>query len=102
MSLPKKVKIGGFWWKVKINGDIAEEGRCFGSTHYKTQTLYLDPDTTETHQKQVLLHEILHAIVWQVGLEKRFTDKDIISEENVIGSLSHTLYQVLKENKLDF
>ena len=71
MTMPKTLKINGFTWKVKTDGAVAIEGRVYGSCHFNSQTIYLDPATTEQKREQCLFHEIMHAIAWQSGLDKR-------------------------------
>lgn len=101
MNLPKKLRIGGLDWKVEYSNHIANEGQCYGSNHAKTQSIFLDPDTTQQHIEEVLLHEVLHAVFWRTGLWERFKNSQI-TEEEVIAALSPCLHQVLKENKLEF
>jgi hypothetical protein len=97
MGLPKKVTIGGFDWAIESNIDIAAEGQVFGSTHYRTLKIFIDPLAPVQKQEQTLLHEIIHACVWQCGLNRRFDNKEVVSEEDVVHSLSMTLYPVLKK-----
>ena len=98
MKIPKQIKIGGFMFNVKESKQIAIEGNGYGSTHHTTQTIYIDPDSTPQKKEQTFLHEMMHGIWNQVGLNKReYTHKQ---EEEIIDALSHGLYQVLKDNKL--
>jgi predicted SprT family Zn-dependent metalloprotease len=100
--LPKTLKIGGFTWKVKRSQPVTTEGNCFGSTHFRAQEIYIEPDSIITQQKseQCLLHELLHVIIWQTGLAMRLNDNKL--EEELVDAISHGLYQVLKDNKLTF
>lgn len=103
MKIPKKIKIGGLDWDVVMSSDIADESSVFGSTHFQGQKIYIDPREKEGKQAQTLLHEIMHAIFWQTGLYERAKDKEIrIKEEEYTQAMSFGLYQVLKDNKLDF
>lgn len=98
MKIPKSVNIIGFDWAIKLDRDVAYEGNIHGSTHPMSQKIYLDPDNTLQKQEQTFLHEVMHAIWWQTGLNKRHTDHKI--EEEIISALSSGLYQVLKDNRL--
>ena len=98
MKIPKKIKIGGFIWTIEENQDVALEGNMFGSTHYRTQKLFLEKESTQQKKEQCLLHEIMHAIWWQTGLNERYKEKREIEEE-IIQTLSNGIYQVLKDNK---
>ena len=97
-KIPKRLKIGGFIWAVKRDNGIAIEGNCYGSTHYKTQTIFVEPEPPCTQQKseQCLIHEILHAVFWQTGLNDRVEHK---LEEEIVTALAHGLYQVLIDNR---
>ena len=102
MKITNKIKIIGFDWEIvtgKKGDDVSYEGSCFGSTHVHTQKIFLDKDTSQQNQEQCFIHEILHAIWWQVGLSKR---KDIGKnlDEEIIHPLAQGLYQVLKDGNL--
>lgn len=97
MKIPKEIKIGGFIWTVDYNEAVSNEGNAFGSTHYRKQRIFLDKNETQQKKEQCLLHEIMHALLWQSGSSKRFKDADC--EEGVVQALSNGFYQVLKDNK---
>ncbi len=96
MKLPATLKINGFDWTVKESDAVAKEGSVFGSCHHSTQTIYIDPSSTDQKKKQCLLHEIMHAVAWQSGLKNRIEDSKL--EEQVITALSFGVYQVLADN----
>ena len=102
MKIPNQLKIGAFIWDIKIDDNVAHEGSVYGSTHSKSQTIFLDPNTTKQHLEEILLHEALHSIVWQTGLYERLKSASGISEEEIVSTISPALYQLLIENKLDF
>lgn len=97
MKLPKEVKISGMVYKViptkepLIDGNI----RAYGHVDFETREITIDVSLRdEQGHMQTLLHEILHAIVY---------DRDIDlgeNEEIIIDQLAKGLYQVLVENKL--
>lgn len=100
MKIPKKINIGGFDWKIEKSEDVATEGNIHGTTHYKKQRFFLDPETSIQKQEQTLIHEIMHAVWWQTGLWERFKKEETKNyEEEIIHALSMGLYQVLKDNK---
>ena len=101
MKIPKEIKIIGFNWQVvtgKASDEVAYEGNCYGSTHPKTQKIFLDRDTTNQNREKTFIHEILHALWWQMGIGKR-KEIDNKLEEEIIHPLSQGLYRVLKDNK---
>lgn len=99
MKIPKKLKIGGFIWSVEESEKVSNEGEVFGSTHFKKQRIFIDPSETQQKKEHTLIHEILHAIWWQTGLNNRYKDKKEMEEE-IIQAVAHGLYQVLKDNSL--
>ncbi len=99
MKIPKKVKVGGFIYPVIENADVANEGNVYGSTHLRRQKIFLEPSETQQKKEQTFIHEVLHAIWNQIGLNTRMKDTPKLEEE-IIDGLSHGLYQVLKDNDL--
>lgn len=100
MIIPEKVKILGLTWEVKRDANVSHEGNCFGSTHCSKQVFFLAPDNTPQHDREVFIHELLHALYWQMGLSK---DKDLKSgdiEEKVVHALAAGLHQVLVDNDM--
>ena len=97
MKIPKTLKIGGFIWKIVYNQDVNTGSATFGQTHYRTQKLFIAPESSQQKQEQALIHEILHAIFWQNALTETFKNEQ---EEQIVASLSMGLYQVLKDNHL--
>lgn len=77
MILPKTIKIGGFQWEIKEDQGVAHEGSVFGSTHHHSQTLFIEPNLNGQKQEQTVLHEVMHAIWWQSGLDRMFGDAKI-------------------------
>lgn len=98
MTIPKKLKIFGFVWNVSEDKNVTCEGNCNGSTHYGSQSIFIDPEITKQKKEEVLIHESMHAIWWQSGLGKRYTDTKM--EEEIIHAVAHGIYQVLNDNKL--
>jgi hypothetical protein len=98
MIIPSQIKIGGFQWTIEQQMDVAREGDIYGSTHHTSQKIFLDPTMPRQKLEQTLLHEIMHAIWWQSGIERGSEDKKL--EERVIHALSMGLYQVLQDNNL--
>lgn len=101
MSVPKSVKIGGFLWTIREAQALPSDPNpdpYNGECNLDLQLISIDPLLTSQHKRQVLLHEILHAIVWQSGLGDAtgwLTDEQA---ENLVTVLSHSLYQVLRDN----
>lgn len=101
MKIPESVMINGFVWEVRFDRSVANEGNCFGSCHHSTQSIYLDPSTTRQKQEETFLHEVLHAVAWHSGLERRMINakqNDLLEE--IVTSLAGGLFQTLSDNGL--
>ncbi len=83
MKIPKQVKIGGFIWEIIENADVSREGDNFASTHYRGQKIFIDPREPQQNKDKAFIHEILHAVIWQTGLNERLkrVEKDLTEEE---------------------
>lgn len=96
MKIPKTIKIGGFIWQIKQDEAIANDGDTFGSCQYRKQILNITPNETQQKREQCLIHEILHAIIWQTGHKfEKYNDEDAL-----VQALSMGIHQILKDNKL--
>lgn len=99
MKIPTKLKIGGLDWTVKINHDVNHESGTWGSTHHASQTIFLDQDLNEQKMAQVFLHELLHAALDTSGYTAHLHGDE---EEKLVRGLEGALYQILRDNRLEF
>lgn len=65
---------------------ITEQGLC----DYKKQTITLQPDMHPTAERLVLWHEVIHAVMFQLG----YNDHD----ERLVDGLAHYIVSVLNDN----
>lgn len=93
MKPPKHLKIGPHYYKV-INdktGIAADVALVRGSCHTERLTIALDANLPHTVKAQTLLHEVIHAC-----LEGIVLDKDV--DEAVCQALDQTLLSALRDN----
>ena len=90
-----QIKILGIEYKLEEVEQVNKNQRLFGEIDFVNQTIKIEKDLNEDRKKQVLLHEILHGICEQLGIE------EINNNETLIQSISSALYQVLKDNKIN-
>ena len=92
MKIPKKLKIGGHWYKIILQ-NRAEQGGSdkLGTSLVYKNTIFLDNSASETHQESTFLHEILEII--SVLNKMDLTETQICVFET-------GLYQVLMDNRL--
>ena len=92
------VKIGGTIYEIEntlysfdddkttVMGDIDQVAA-------KIKINNLDPSIAQVRKQQSLIHEILHAMIFEAGCENEI-------DEKLIKRLSMVMYQVVKENDL--
>ncbi len=100
MIIPKELKIGGVVWNIQESSDVANEGDCFASTHFRKQKIFIAPDETDQRKEISLFHEIIHVLLHQSGYSERMNEVQGIKEEELAKLFSHGFYQVLKDNDL--
>jgi hypothetical protein len=91
-------KIGDFVYKFKqgksINADLKAR-QLWGEVDYEHQSIVVRDDIPQLRQGQVLMHEIAHTILHEIGHPG-------YNDENLINVLGISLYQLLKENDFSF
>lgn len=65
---------------------VNKEKLCFGEIDFFSQKIKIDNTLTEERKKQVLMHEILHAIFEILGLN------ELNEDEKAVQSIAATLY----------
>ena len=79
MVIPKRVRIGGFWYKVVLETpketDLVEI-KYQGRIDYNKMTITLRADLCLTKQWEILLHEVLHAI--DLNIKSGLEEDDIV------------------------
>jgi hypothetical protein len=102
MNIPKKIKIGPFWYSVELSQDITRaSGDAFGSIHHASNKIFIDPNACEQQKEETFIHEVLHACVFITGLSHRFNAKtkdETPTEEQTVTELSTVLYGVFLDN----
>lgn len=88
----KKIKIGAIDYEVKMLPK--DKDNQYGACVYNHQTIYLSPNQLHQSASDTLLHEVLHAIWHEAGIEHN----EIIVEETVVRTLSTWLRIVFTDN----
>ena len=100
MKIPKKIKILGREIKIVFDKELANREDVSGSAHYRYEKIFIQPSVEGKPRSEddigiTFVHELLHFIGFYIAEDK-------LSDEKLIKRLSEVLYQVLKDNKLDF
>lgn len=94
--IPINVKVAGVAYDVfqkdyiEIESDRNYQGAC---NYIKTEILLLS-ELGKERKEQIFVHELLHAVFYEAGYEEQ--------DEEMIDRVSKVLYQVMKDNKLNF
>lgn len=89
-----KIKIGCLTYKIiNWDRDDADQSGFFGTHSSKHQIIKLANDMSKERKKEVLLHEIIHAI-WDQWVVR----EEGFKEEEIVRSLAIGLTTVFKDN----
>jgi len=100
--IPQEIKIGTQIWAVvehssKDDGMLYEDN--YGYTLERKNMIVLDKDASETRKKQVLIHEIFHAIRFTFAGGSKLNKASFEETEHYfIGLYEEPLLMVLKDN----
>jgi len=91
MKIPKKIKILGMVFDIKIEKDCRAEDNSLCAAYIQRDygVIVLEEGLHPDRMGQALFHEILHAVDIRGELDEEQTDQ-----------FAHSLYQVFKDNKL--
>lgn len=92
MTLPKKVKIGPFWFSVEKTSLLEDK---VGMMDYRKQKIFIFDDMNEDIMADTLLHEILHTIFYASGVNEDF-DHD--GQERIVNTFATPLLQIIRDN----
>ena len=100
--IPESVQVGPYVYT--IVSDAARIAECekeaheelFGMTVHKSLEIILHPDAVDMVIRETLLHEVLHAVLYNTGISDRMTEK---TEEHLVRALSPALFVLLRDNK---
>ena len=84
-----KVKIGGLTYDVELSNDLQGRQGNWGEIEYKSTTIRLDDRLNKQVMNQTLIHEIMHGMFSEAGIEQ---------DEHKVDVLGKVLYQVLLDN----
>jgi hypothetical protein len=93
MDIPKQIKIGGHVYDVEMDPKLYLTEGSPGTILHFAKKIAIDPNTAESYQAECLLHEIIEAL-------NRNNELDLAHTQ--ITALSEGLFQVLRDNRLDF
>jgi len=95
-DVPKSINILGIQYEVQEKPIISRDDARKGEIDFINCVISIDEALPADSKKQVLFHEVLHAVCDLLGLY------DIGEDEHKVQALATGLHLVLKENKVIF
>jgi predicted Zn-dependent protease with MMP-like domain len=100
-KVPKTIKIVGRNYSVVLDKELTNKTDNVGEVNYRYNRILIQSSVDgqpvqEQDIKVTLLHEITHCILFAME------ENDLRCNEKFVGAFSEILYQVLKDNKLNF
>lgn len=92
--IPNKVKVAGIDYEVNEVPNMEDDFNRLGQILYTKGIIKVDSQMSPDRKEQVFVHELLHGIFYEAGIEEQ--------DEDMINRVSIVLYQVLKDNPLNF
>lgn len=89
----ESIKVGGITYKVELK-DLSTRndeasGKQLGWCVYDEDKIEINEKLTQPRIEQTLIHELVHAIMYEAGLEQ---------DEDMVNRIGLVLHQVLKDN----
>lgn len=90
--MTKAVRILGLDYEIEEVECVSKEELRRGEINFLTNRIRIDKSMPEDLKKQVLIHEMMHAIFDLLGFE------DLCTDENKVQSIATALHQVIRDN----
>ena len=90
--MTKAVRILGLDYEIEEVECVSKEELRKGEINFLINRIRIDKSMPEDLKKQVLIHEMMHAIFDLLGFEDLYTD------ENKVQSIATALHQVIRDN----
>lgn len=99
MPVPKKVRVAPYEYTVEAHHQLSELAGAAGGCISDSERIVYDPVGGPVVVREVVLHELLHAIWSQTYLKRKFPDDGTDSKgEAIIGELAPRLLSLLRDN----
>ncbi|AZB66823.1 TPA: hypothetical protein K8054_000263 [Staphylococcus pseudintermedius] len=86
------INVCGVKYKIDQLEDVDNNPNCLGLCVYKDSLIQLKRGLSFERKKQTLIHELLHAMLYEAGYEEH--------DETLVSNLSIVINQVIGENDI--
>jgi hypothetical protein len=96
----KRIRIGSHDWTVRYVENIVDDDGTTplnGATYQDERLIEIDRKLSKDDQGLILLHESIHAALFEIGLHELIGDE---IEEVIARGLSNTLWPLVRSGKL--
>ena len=90
VQIPPKLQVGAHWYELRFDQGLEQEGVTGSANHIK-QVISINPARSDSARLEVLIHELIHAIVRIYG------NNSPRLEEDTVNTLSEGLCQVCSQ-----
>jgi len=100
MKLPKKIKVLSRDYTVRSMTDHeASDSQAFGKCDRDNALILIAPSLSGQIKPTALLHELIHAIIFEMGIYKAFDEGDkVVTEEDITTIMANGLAAVIRDN----
>ncbi|MBZ5365339.1 hypothetical protein [Staphylococcus aureus] len=86
------INVCGVKYKIVQLEDVDNNPSCLGLCIYKDSLIHLKQGLSFERKKQILIHELLHAMMYEAGYEEH--------DEGLVNNLSIVINQVISQNDI--
>jgi len=86
----KRIKVGGVHYEVREVPELMRKYNLFGQVTYSDAVIEVERELPEERKEQVIIHELVHAMLFEAGIEEQ--------DEDLVNRLGKVLHQVLRDN----
>lgn len=87
-------KIGSNEYSVVMIDGLREKYNLYGQVRYPENLIEVDADLAQGRKDNVLIHEILHAILFEAGYDEQ--------DEELVRRAANVLHGVLRDNEFNW
>jgi Zn-dependent peptidase ImmA (M78 family) len=100
MKIPKKIKIKGKTWRIRLVPSIIEDDEeCQGLCNFDDRLILINKKLSEAQTKFVLFHEVFHALLHEAHVPRNVRFSEAL-EEVICDSFADLLTSTFKNTEL--
>ncbi|WP_349516253.1 ImmA/IrrE family metallo-endopeptidase [Leuconostoc suionicum] len=89
----KKIKVGGINYELIVKENLEDKNESvWGFVEYESSKIYVRSNISKQKKLQTVVHESLHAMLHESGLD------DYANDEKIVTPLSNMLHQFIVDN----